>query len=107
MANFKFYQDQKHTIWLRTFFSVSASTLMEAQAAAALLVNEGVHNNITENCPIFVHESINLYDTIETISVGANEGRPTIEIFSESGEHISNNGCGIEQIALKSVNPDK
>lgn len=89
MATFNFYQDQKTTVWDRNRFSVEASTYDEAvekvRSIKDLLIAESEQNGIKLN------SCETLFDTMEHLSPEDNGGCPTLEIFNENGEEITNN----------------
>lgn len=80
LKSFEFYYDSKATIWERSYFTIVANNKEEAL------------NQIKQNCNTpqevshFIHnadvyENETLYDTMEIMSVEANGGSPTIEIY--------------------------
>lgn len=85
MKTFNFYEDEKVTIWNRTYFKVEAETQEEANEK----VSEAIKNGDVSDFKYTTSEYI--YDTVEELSVEENLGNSTIEIYSEGNELIYEN----------------
>ena len=75
MATFDFHKDSKKTIWYRELFCVEADSLEEAKAIAIKMAQNGEYNSSSD------WET--LYDTVEDLSIEANNGWPTVELFAD------------------------
>lgn len=83
MNTFYFYVDEKVTTWMRTNFSVSAENEEEAKKKAKEFVDNEKHNDIFwEEIRDIVPEKMNPVE---------NDGQPTVELYTEYGEFVSNN----------------
>ncbi len=84
MKTYKYFLDNKITIWERTHFSIEAKTKKEALAKAKEFLKD------ENECPedIWVET---LYESSERMSVEENEGNATRELFDEKGNEIANN----------------
>ena len=85
MKTFNFYEDEKVTIWNRTYFKVEAETQEEANEK----VLEAIKNGDVSGFKYTISEYI--YDTVEELSVEENLGNSTIEIYNEVQELIYEN----------------
>lgn len=83
MATFEFYADQKVTMWERVTFSIEAETRNEAMQIAKQSVKTG-------NYPSDVWYDT-LYDTTEPLSIKNNNGRATLELYTEDKDMIWTN----------------
>ena len=80
MKTFNFYEDEKVTIWNRTYFKVEAETQEEANEK----VLEAIKNGDVSDFKYTTSEYI--YDTVEE-----NYGNSTIEIYNTENELIYEN----------------
>lgn len=94
MTRYKFSQDRKHTIWIRTHFTIDAPTQAEAIAKAATLVGQDVEDAEAEDERISIEESETLYDTMDEIPVEDNDGNSTIDIIFDNGDDLADNVTG-------------
>ena len=83
MEEFKFYMDEKKTIWYRGYFSIEANTVEEATEKAKMYIK----NDTDEDD----WDWEQLTDTTESLSIGDNDGWPTRELYDEEGERIMDN----------------
>lgn len=79
---FLFYMDQKHTVWLRTWFSVDAKSQEEANEK----VREMYDNDEIEG------DTEYLYETLEEMSLEENDDMSTVEIYTERVDLVLQNG---------------
>lgn len=79
---FEFYLDQKHTIWYRNRFTITAKNLDEAKAKVKELYGK-------EDLPSDDWET--LFDTLEGMTPSDNGGEPTDELFTHDGELVLTN----------------
>lgn len=79
---FLFYMDQKHTVWLRTWFSVQARSQEEANEK----VREMYDNDEIEG------DTEYLYETLEEMSLEDNGDMSTVEIYTERVDLVLQNG---------------
>lgn len=90
MKEFKFYQDQKVTVWERTYFNVKAEIYEEAlQKIESLKNNSVLDNEKFGNGNLHIEL---LSDTVQEMSVEDNQGWATIETYDEEGELLFANG---------------
>ena len=89
MATFDFYQDQKHTVWDRHYFSIEASSYEEAVEKVRSIRDTQVTDNETDG--VNFKECRTLYDTMELLSPEDNGGCSTLEMFDANGTEIANN----------------
>lgn len=82
MTTFKFWEDVKHTIWLRNHFEIEAETEEEAKQKAITLFDE---NHIPDEDWEYLNE------TIEEMQPVENDGQTTRELFNENGEVLADN----------------
>lgn len=96
MTRYGFSQDRKHTIWIRTHFTIDAPTQAEAIAKAATLVGQDVEDAEAEDERISIEESETLYDSLENIPVEGSDGNSNIEIrlVSIMGDDLDTNVAG-------------
>ena len=80
---FEFYMDQKHTIWYRGYFKVKSSTYDEAVKKVSQMFRE---NTLQADWWDI------LDDTTEEMTVEENGGFATLELFTESGDLVLQNG---------------
>lgn len=81
--SFQFHFDEKHTVWLRYTFNVSANTQEEAQ--------EKVLEMYRENDFPYMEGEI-IQDTLYTMDLDENEGAATIELVNPDGDIFFKNG---------------
>lgn len=93
MKTFKFYRDEKITCWQRSFFEVKAGSPDEAKEMAIANMDD-IEESETVN--ITNHET--LLETVEVIRVEDNRNRPTVELYRDSGELITDNFCRFKEI---------
>lgn len=92
MPIFNYYQDQKQTIWTRTFFTVNANTEKEALSILRqhyLLRIEDLEEQFPEI--ISITEGEMLFDTMEHMTPGDNGDYSTIEVYNEKNNFICDN----------------
>jgi hypothetical protein len=83
MKTFKFYEDVKHSIWLRNHFEIEAETEEEAIQKAIMLFDE---NHVPDENWEY------LYDTLEELQPSDNDGQTTRELFfNDTGETLADN----------------
>jgi len=88
---FDFYQDAKGTIWQRSHFIVTAESYDEAVEKLKALKDKDLTEDMYDGIDFI--ESEMLFDTAQRLSLEANQGHSTLEIFySETGEDIAGNG---------------
>jgi len=90
MAQFKFYQDAKCTIWRRSHFDVTADSYDEAVEKLKALKNKDLAGDDYDD--IEFTESEILFDTEEQLSPEENEGYSTLEILDPENRDIAGNG---------------
>ena len=79
-----YYNDEKVTIWRRTYYNVEGTE----EEIKNKLIDQFESKYPTD---IEIFDSEILYETEESISPEENNGRPTIEIFNDSGDTIWSN----------------
>lgn len=79
---FLFYMDQKHTVWLRTWFSVQARSQEEANEKVREMFDKDEIEGDTEY----------LYETLEEMSLEDNGDMSTVEIYTERVDLVLQNG---------------
>lgn len=79
-----YYIDEKVTIWRRTYYNVEGTE----EEIKNKLIDQFESKYPTD---IEIFDSEILYETEESISPEENNGRPTIEIFNDSGDTIWSN----------------
>ena len=92
MPIFNYYQDQKQTIWTRTFFTVNANTEKEALSILRqhyLLRIEDLEEQFPEI--ISITEGEMLFDTMEDIIPEDNNDCSTIEVYDGKNNFICDN----------------
>ncbi len=94
MACYKFYQDTKHTIWQRTYFTITAPNKNAALCRAARIAKSDLRVEQEQLSGFTVGESEILNDSLEDLPLEDNNEQPTIEIFLDSGEDVANNVSG-------------
>ena len=78
MASFRFYKDEKHTIWYRGTFEIEAESYEEAVAKIKQMEAEPtLYDELTDV------RWEDLPETLEDMSVVDNDNQPTIEIYSD------------------------
>jgi DNA-binding MltR family transcriptional regulator len=83
METFSFYEDVKHSIWLRNHFEIDAETQEEADKKAIELFKA---NHVPDENWEY------LYDTIEELQPLDNDGQITRELFSDdTGDTLADN----------------
>lgn len=80
--DFEFYMDQKHTVWLRTWFSVQARSQEEANEKVRQMFDNDQIEGDTEY----------LYETLEEMSLEENDDMSTVEIYTEHVDLVLQNG---------------
>lgn len=80
--DFEFYMDQKHTVWLRTWFSVQARSQEEANEKVRQMFDNDQIEGDTEY----------LYETLEEMSLEDNGDMSTVEIYTEHVDLVLQNG---------------
>jgi hypothetical protein len=80
--DFEFYMDQKHTVWLRTWFSVQARSQEEANEKVRQMYDNDEIDGDTEY----------LYETLEEMSLEDNGDMSTVEIYTEHVDLVLQNG---------------
>lgn len=83
METFDFYKDEKHTIWVRTNFSVEAESY--EQALEKIKEGEDDNNSIVYDNQICYEY---LEETLEEMTPEENKGNATIEIYSEDTNNL-------------------
>lgn len=89
MKQFKFFQDEKVTIWQRTHIIVEAESEEEALKKIEPFKTE-IADSYDYGIDIICDEY--LFDTATILSVDENGGRATIELFKNNGDYIGGNG---------------
>ena len=85
MKTFNFYEDEKVTIWNRTYFKVEAETQEEANEKVLEAIENGDISDFKHTTSKY------MYDTVEELSVDENYGNPTIEIYNTNDKLIYHN----------------
>lgn len=75
---FYYYYDEKVTVWRRNHFTIEAESREEADAMAI--------EDMIEPWEIEIDEGDYLFETEEGISPENNDGKSTIELFSEEDD---------------------
>jgi hypothetical protein len=83
MEEFKFYLDEKKTIWYRGHFTIEAETVEEATKKAEMYIKDDTDGDDWD--------WEQLTDTTESLSLSDNDGYPTRELYNEEGELILDN----------------
>jgi hypothetical protein len=81
---FEFYLDQKHTIWYRNKFTISAKNLEEAKAKVIELCNTNTQDLPSDEWDL-------IHETVEELSVCDNGGQATEELYTHDGNMIWQN----------------
>lgn len=81
---FEFFVDVKHTVWTRTYFSITSMSYEEALKVAKRMYDEG-------EIPDGEYDEI-LYDTLDPMTLDQNSGFSTIEVHSDNFGIILGNG---------------
>ena len=85
MAKFRFYKDEKITIWERTAFIIEAETKEKARELAKTAINQDVEEvGNFDYCEV-------LHDTREYNTLHPNELEATIEILDNEFDTIADN----------------
>ena len=87
MAEFKFHQDIKVSVWQRQSFVIEAETEEEAKEMAKKYKDF----DVSCNTDIIPFDFEYLTDTEEMVKLEDNNGFPTIEILDEDCNSIANN----------------
>jgi hypothetical protein len=82
MKTFNFYVDTKVTAWYRTNFEIEANSEEEAKKKSIEFVMNDDHSGISWE---------HIDETIETMSVGDNDGQSTEELYDTHGNMIWDN----------------
>lgn len=80
---YQFYVDQKHTIWYRSYFTVNAMSYEEATEKVSQMFRDD--ELPTDDWDI-------LFDTVEEMTLEDNGGASTIELYTEDGDLVLQNG---------------
>ena len=83
MAQFKFFLDEKVTVWQRTEFNIEANSEEEAKELAKTFLTDTGSNDIINSDDLsvgYVNSTI-LFDSIEPMSVKDNDGQATLELY--------------------------
>jgi hypothetical protein len=80
---YQFCVDQKHTIWYRSYFTVNAMSYEDATEKVSQMFRDDVLP--TDNWDI-------IFDTTEEMTLEDNGGASTIEIYTEDGDLVLQNG---------------
>lgn len=89
MKQFKFFQDEKVTLWQRTYITVEAESEEEALKKIEPFKTE-IADSYDYGIDITCDEY--LFDTVSSLSVDENRGFATIEFYKSNGEYIGGNG---------------
>lgn len=81
-TTYRYYSDEKITIWRRSYYEIEAETKEEADSLAI----EGISNGDLD-----VYDSEFLYATEEPLTPKENEDNPTFEIYDEEDELLYTN----------------
>jgi len=85
MEEFDFYLDQKHTIWYRNKFTITAKNLKEAKAKVIQICNSDTDELPSEDWDL-------LHETAEYLTPNENGGEATQELYeNNSGDIIWTN----------------
>lgn len=88
MNKYKFYQDEKVTMWQRHHFTIEAESEDQAKEIAMKFANESIFDTDAAN---WHNESEFLFDTQETMSVEENGGCATLELYDWNKNELGNN----------------
>lgn len=103
MNTYKFYQDQKISLWKRLFFKVKAENYEKALDIVKDIENEDILC-IEDNDIIQFSHAEELDDTEEQLSPKDNNGNSTLELFNEQGNHIADNSnATIESVEVTAL----
>ncbi|MBE5046140.1 hypothetical protein [Alistipes onderdonkii] len=94
MTNYRFYLDEKCTVWVRTYFTVKAPNRDAAKSCAARIAKSDLHDTQRPEDSITIYASETLYDSMEALPVEDNNDQPTREIFFENGDDVADNVSG-------------
>lgn len=94
MTRYKFFLDMKCSVWERTHFTIEAETENAAIHLAAQFATNDLYNEEIENNGLTIEDSETIYDTMETLPVEANCGKPTVEIHFSNEDDLSDNVNG-------------
>ena len=86
---YRFYKNEKATIWYQDVYLVEAETEEQAQKLFIEACKDGDESYYEE---IEFDYSEPLFDTCSLISIEDNEGNSTIEVINEEGNLIWQNG---------------
>jgi hypothetical protein len=75
---YDFYIDRKMTVWVREFHTIKADSLDEAK-------KKMIDSFRQSECEETFYEQETLYDTLESIEPGDNDGNPTLELYCDEG----------------------
>lgn len=86
MVQYDFYQDERCTVWHRTYFSIEASKWEEALIKATSIIRK----NALLNDDIRIDGSEFLEDTLEALPKEHRPNEPTMEFFAQtdSGDRL-------------------
>lgn len=94
MTSYRFYLDEKCTVWVRTYFTVEAPDRDTAASCAARIAKGDLHDTQRPEDGIAIDASETLYDSMEALPAEDNDDRPTREIFFENGDDVADNVSG-------------
>jgi len=83
LDEFEFFVDQKHTIWYRSYFTVKAKSYEDATEKVSQMFRD-------DDLPTDDWEI--LHDTLEEMSLEDNGGASTLELYTENGDRVLQNG---------------
>lgn len=89
MGTYRFYQDQKSTVWDRNFFSVEAQSYEAAVERVLSIKDKTIQDS--EGDGINFIECQTLYETQQQLTPQENGGCPTLEMFDENEIEIGSN----------------
>lgn len=91
MAKYDFYQNDKCTVWHRTYFTIEAASEQEAYAMATTLIRD---NELWNEDIIQVQGSEFILDTLEAVRLAENGYEPTSEIYASNDRLIADDVRG-------------
>lgn len=94
MTSYRFYLDEKCTVWVRTYFTVEAPDRDTAASCAARIAKSDLHDTQRPEDGIAIDASETLYDSMEALPAEDNDDQPTREIFFENGDDVADNVSG-------------
>jgi len=88
MPEYRMFIDEKHTVWQRIRYVVTADSPEEAKK---LLTEEFENPSMSELPPVKFLECETLYDTLEPLTPKENDGQSTREAYDHDAELITDN----------------